>query len=187
MVSFEFPSGLNVEGPEQVFARVNQDAAFSRERTLLGQTGSVILFGDFLAIPIEDSLIYVQPVYVRSEQANAIPELRFVLVVNGTEIGLGATLDEALAASVGEAVTPPPDGEEEPPPPTGTVDEQVIALLQEAADHFAAADAALRAGNLAQYQSEIELAQAAIAEAQALLDGEPATEPEASPTPSPSR
>jgi uncharacterized membrane protein (UPF0182 family) len=186
MVSFEFPSGLNVEGPEQVFARVNQDAAFSRERTLLGQTGSVILFGDFLAIPIEDSLIYVQPVYVRSEQANAIPELRFVLVVNGTEIGLGATLDEALAASVGEAVTPPPDGEEEPPPPTGTVDEQVIALLQEAADHFAAADAALRAGNLAQYQSEIELAQAAIAEAQALLDGETPTEPEASPTPSPS-
>jgi hypothetical protein len=74
---------------------------------------------------------------------------------------------------------PPEDGAE--PPPEGTLDERVQARLQEAADHFALADAALRDGDLATYQREVELAQAAIEEAQALLGGQP----EMSPSPSP--
>jgi uncharacterized membrane protein (UPF0182 family) len=182
VVSFEFPSGVNIDGPTQVFARINQDASFSRERTLLGQTGSTIRFGDFLVVPIEDSLIYVQPVYVQSDQPNAIPELRFVLAVNGSEIGLGATLDAALADSLGEA--PPPAEDGGPPPPIGgTVEEQVRALLDEAATHFEAADQALRRGDLATYQSEIEAAQEAIQRAAELLG---AAEPTGTPTPSPS-
>lgn len=186
--SYEFPSGLNVDGPTQVFARINQDARFSSERTLLGQTGSTVRFGDFLVVPIEDSLLYVQPVYVQADQPNALPELRRVIVVNGGEIGIGNTLREALGDSLGEAVPPadqqpPPDGEE--PPPTGTVDEQVRALLDEAAQHFQAADAALRAGDLATYQSEIEQAQVAIEQAQALLGGQTTGE-QAEPSPSPS-
>ena len=83
IVSFEFPSGVNVDGPTQVFSRINQDARFSSERTLLGQGGSSVVFGDFLVIPLQDSLLYVQPVYVRSNQENAIPELKRVVVVNG--------------------------------------------------------------------------------------------------------
>jgi len=168
MVSYEFPSGRNVDGPTQVFARINADAQFASERTLLGQSGSSIRFGDFLVVPVEDALLYVQPVYVQSDQENAIPELRRVIVVNGREIGIGTTLREALADSLGEAVPPPPDDGAEPPP-TGTIDEQVEELLQEAAEHFVLADAALRAGDLATYQAEIELAQAAIDEAVALL------------------
>ena len=81
IVSFEFPSGVNVDGPTQVFSRINQDARFSSERTLLGQGGSAIVFGDFLVIPLQDSLLYVQPVYVQSNQENAIPELKRVVVV----------------------------------------------------------------------------------------------------------
>lgn len=184
IVSFQFPSGVNVDGPTQIFARMNQDAAFARERTLLGQAGSVIQFGDFLVVPVEDSLLYVQPVYVRSAQENAIPELRFVLVVNGDEIGLGTTLNEALAASVGEVIPPPEDGEE-PPPVEGTVDEQVAALLAEAADHFEAADAALTAGDLATYQTEVEAAEAAIAEAAELLGADVTPSPSPSVSPSP--
>ncbi|MGZ8605613.1 MAG: UPF0182 family membrane protein [Actinomycetota bacterium] len=189
ILSFQFPSGVNVDGPTQVFARVNQDSRFARERTLLGQAGSEIQFGDFLVVPIEDSLLYVQPVYVRSAQANAIPELRFVIVVNGTEIGLGSTLAEALADSIGEPVTPPPpdDGEEEPePPPQGTVDEQIAELLQEAEGHFAAAEEALLAGDLATYQAETELARSALEEALALIGSDPDADPDASLTPSPS-
>jgi hypothetical protein len=186
IVSFEFPSGLNVDGPTQVFSRINQDARFSAERTLLGQGGSDIVFGDFLVIPVGDSLLYVQPVYVESTQANAIPELKRVVVVNGAEIGIGDTLRDALADSIGEAV-PPEDGEE---PPSGTVEEQVQALLDEAAVHFAAADEALRNGDLATYQAEIAAAEAATTEAQALLAEllglEPEPSPSASPEPSPS-
>jgi len=181
ITSYEFPSGLNVDGPTQVFARINQDARFSSERTLLGQTGSTVRFGDFLVVPIEDSLFYVQPVYVQADQPNALPELRRVIVVNGGAIGIGSTLREALADSLGEPV-PPPDGEEPPPdgeepPPTGTVDEQVRVLLEEAAQHFQAADAALRQGDLATYQAEIEAAQTAIEQAQQLLAGQPTTTP----------
>ncbi len=186
IVSYEFPSGLNVDGPTQVFARINQDARFSAERTLLSQAGSDVLFGDFLVIPIEESLLYVQPVYVKARQENSIPELKRVIVVNGTEIGLGDTLREALADSIGVAV-PPPDGEE--PPPEGTVDQQIQTLLDQAAAHFVAADAALTAGDLATYQAEIEAAQAAIVEIQQLLDtggGEPTPSPSESPSASPS-
>ena len=186
IVSYEFPSGLNVDGPTQVFARINQDARFSAERTLLGQAGSDVLFGDFLVIPVEDSLLYVQPVYVQARQPNSIPELKRIVVVNGTQIGLGDTLREALADSIGEVV-PPPDGEE--PPPEGTVDEQIQTLLDQAASHFAAAEAALTAGDLATYQAEIEAAQAAVEQIQQLLeaDGEaPLPSPTTSPSASPS-
>ncbi|MGH2526577.1 MAG: UPF0182 family protein [Actinomycetota bacterium] len=182
MISYEFPSGRNVDGPTQVFARINADSQFAAERTLLGQGGSEIRFGDFLVVPIEESLLYVQPVYVQSDQPNAIPELRRVIVVNGASIGIGSTLGEALDDALGEVVpTPPPDGGDGEPPPTGTADEQVQALLDEAANHFALADAALRNGDLATYQREVELAQAAIEEALALVGSEAA----ASPSPSP--
>jgi uncharacterized membrane protein (UPF0182 family) len=182
MISYEFPSGRNVDGPTQVFARINADSQFASERTLLGQSGSQVRFGDFLVVPVEDSLLYVQPVYVQSNQQNAIPELRRVIVVNGASIGIGNTLEEALADAVGEAAPPPPPDDGGEPPPVGTIDEQVQALLEEAADHFSLADAALRAGDLATYQREVELAQAAIEEAQDLLGEGPAT---ASPSPSP--
>ncbi len=194
LVSFQFPAGVNVDGPTQIFSRINQDARFSAERTLLGQGGSSIVFGDFLVIPLEDSLLYVQPVYVESDQPNAIPELRRVVVVNGSQIGLGATLTEALEDSVGGVTTPPPDGEEPPPdgeepPPEGSVEEQIQALLDSAAQHFVAAEAALRAGDLATYQTEVEAAQQDTAQAQELIAGllgvEVTTTPSPSPSPSP--
>ena len=183
IVSFEFPSGVNVDGPTQVFSRINQDARFSAERTLLGQGGSSIVFGDFLVIPLQDSLLYVQPVYVESNQPNAIPELKRVVVANGTQIGIGSSLREALTDSLGEVV--PPDGGGQPPP-QGTVEQQIQALLDQAAQHFVAADAALRAGDLATYQSEIVAAQDATTQAQELIAGLLGGELSPSPSPSPS-
>ncbi|HEX5903671.1 MAG TPA: UPF0182 family protein, partial [Actinomycetota bacterium] len=117
---------------------------------------------------------------------NAIPELRRVVVVNGSRIGLGATLTEALEDSVSGAVAPPPPDGEEPPPPEGSVEEQIQALLDEAARHFAAADAALREGDLATYQTEIEAAQQATAQAQDLIAGLLGVDTTATPSPSPS-
>ena len=183
IVSFQFPSGINVDGPTQVFSRINQDARFSAERTLLGQGGSSVRFGDFLVIPVQDSLLYVQPVYVESDQPNAIPELKRVVVVNGTEIGIGSTLSEALSDSIGVTI-PPPDGEE--PPPQGSIEEQIQGLLDEASQHFAAADVALRAGDLATYQAEIALAEEATSQAQELIATLLGVEVSPAPSPSPS-
>jgi hypothetical protein len=170
VIAFEFPTGTQVDGPTQAFARINQDPTFSAERTLLSSGGSQVRFGDLLVIPIEDALMYVQPVYVRSAQAEtqAIPELKRVLVVNAGRVGIGNTLLQALNDSFSGEPTPvdgeePPEGEEPPPegeePPGGTVDEQVAELLNRAAEAFAGANAALRDGDLATYQREIEEAQ----------------------------
>lgn len=180
ILAYQFPTGQNVEGPEQVFARINQDLRFSSERTLLSRGGSEVLFGDFLVIPVDDGLLYVQPVYVRSAQTNAIPELKRVVVVNGGRVGIGTTLAEALQDSLSGEVAPTPGGQ---PTPTGSVEQQIRALLQEAAAHFEAADAALRAGDLATYQREIDAARRAVDRANALaaqLSGASATP---SPTP----
>jgi uncharacterized membrane protein (UPF0182 family) len=179
LAAFEFPSGDPPDGPQQVFARINQDAEFARERTLLGQAGSQVLFGNLFIVPIENSFLYVQPVFVRSAQDNAIPELKRVVVVNGGTVAMGDTLAEALAASLGEVAPPPPPGEDGEPPPTG----EVAQLLAEALEHFVAAEDALRAGDLATYQQEIELARDLVEQANAVAAGEPAPSPSPSPSP----
>src|SRR5262245_18455929 len=184
IVSFQFPSGVNVDGPTQVFSRINQDARFSSTRTFVGQGGSEIVSGDFLVIPLEDSLLYVQPVYVKSNQENAIPELKRVVVVNGTAIGIGTSLREALNDSIG-TVVPPPTGGGGGGPPQGTTEQQIQQALDQASQHFAAADAALRQGDLATYQREIAAAQEATKRAQALIADLLGAKSTASPSPSP--
>ena len=185
-VVYTFPSGRNIDGPTQVFAQINQDPDFSRDRTLLGTGGSTIVFGDFLVIPINDSLLYVQPVYVRSNQESSIPELKRVIVVNGDRVGVGTSLSEALAASTtgqvdgGDGETP---GE---PPVGGTVDEQIADLLDQALQHFTTAQAALAAGDLGTYQSELDLAQDLVQQANDLAAEQTGTGASGSPTPSPS-
>lgn len=183
---FRFPEGGNVEGPGQVFSRINQDPLFSQQRTLLDAGGSNVQFGDFLVIPIEDSLLYVLPVYVRSDQENAVPELKRVVVVNGSggPVSVGNSLAEAIAAAVGDDVTPP-DGEE--PGGTGTDAERAARLLAQAEILFGEAQDALRAGDLGTYQLKIEEAESLVSQALELLGvSEDSPSPSATPTPSPS-
>jgi uncharacterized membrane protein (UPF0182 family) len=185
IVVFEFPSGENVDGPSQVFSRMQQDARFSADQTLFSQSGSDVRFGDFLIIPISDGLLYVQPVYVRSSQETAIPELKRVLIANGGRLGYGTNLQLALNDSFGVPVVPPEPGGG--PTPGGNVQRQIAQLLQQALDHFAAADAALQAGDLATYQAEVNAAQAAIRRAEQLAarssTGSTSPSPSATPTP----
>jgi uncharacterized membrane protein (UPF0182 family) len=156
LVAYSFPEGRNILGPEQVFSQINQDPTFSQQRSLLSTGGSSVIFGDFLAIPIGNSFLYVQPVYVRSNQENAIPELKRVLVVNGGVVGVGENFQTALTAAV-EGSQPPEGG--------GGGGATVSDLLAQALDHFQAADQALKDGNLALYQSELAQAQALVQQA----------------------
>jgi uncharacterized protein len=185
--TFTFPSGLNVFGPTQVSSQINQDPTFSQLRTLLGQGGSQVLFGDLLVIPIENSFLYVEPVYIRSQQTSAIPELKKVLVVNGSTVGLGDTLQEAIANSTsGQTQTGGGGGVT----PTGNVQQQIAQLLNDALTHFQAADKALKAGDLGTYQSELQQAQSLVQQANDLAaqlatgsTGTPTPTPSASPSP----
>ena len=175
---FRFPEGRTIEGPTQVFARINQDSRFSSERTLLNQQGSVLLFGDFLVIPIEDSFLYVQPVYVQASQT-PIPQLHNVIIVNGSggAVTIASDLQDALRDAVSGQVPSGGGG-----PPTGTTEQQIQRLLTQAEAHFANAEAALKSGQLGTYQSEIEAARSDVARAAALAGQ--TTTPSGSPSPS---
>jgi uncharacterized protein len=179
LVAFTLPPGRDVDGPGLVFSRVNSDEEFSEQRTLLGTGGSTVLFGDLLTIPIENSVLYVLPVYVRASGESAVPELELVLVVNGSTVTLAGSLDEAIAAATG-AEAGGPDGEE--PPTGGTTEQRIRELLERAVTHFRSAQEALRAGDLAVYQSELEAAQELVEEANRLAGAAG----DATPTPSPS-
>ncbi|MGE5226500.1 MAG: UPF0182 family protein [Planctomycetaceae bacterium] len=165
---YRFPEGRNIDGPSQVFARINQDPQFSAQRTLLDQAGSTVLFGDFLVIPIDDSFLYVEPVYVRSNQTASIPELLTVAIVNGSggnvvlANNLQTALQEAVQGQIGGGGGQQAGG-------GGSVDQRVQRLLAEAATHFQNAQTALTNGDLGTYQTEIEAAQQAVAQAQQLL------------------
>jgi uncharacterized membrane protein (UPF0182 family) len=178
LVSFMFPSGRNVSGPSQVASFISQDTDVSREVSLLDQLGSKVTYGDLLAIPIAESFLWVQPLYLESQQqAAAIPELKRVIVVHGNAVTMADNLPTALANSFAPGVTPPeetppPEEPVEPtPPPTPPPTGDVAALLAQAAEHFQAAEDFLQQGDLAGYQREIEAAQAAVEEAQRIAGG----------------
>src|SRR5436190_1002729 len=182
---FRFPEGRTIEGPTQVFARINQDARFSSERTLLSQAGSNVLFGDFLVIPIDNSFLYVQPVYVQAQQT-PIPQLHDVIIVNGSggAVTIADNLQDALKGAVTGQV---PSGGGGGGGGGGTVPQRIESLLAQAQQHFAAAQAALQAGNLGAYQTEIKAAQDAVDEAARLAGTATATgTPTPTPTPTPS-
>jgi uncharacterized membrane protein (UPF0182 family) len=142
-----------------VFSAINQDRTFSQERTLLGQTGSAVLFGDFLAIPINDAFLYVEPVYVRSNGDQAIPELKRVVVVDGQgNVSVANNLLDAVNVAVGSTGQGGGNGGNGNNP-TGSAAQQIQALLQQALDHFSNANDALKAGDLATYQKELAAAQ----------------------------
>ena len=99
---FQFPKQTLVFGPQQVVARINQDQVISPQITLWNQQGSQVIQGTLMVIPIEQSLIYVRPLYLRA-QAGRIPELTRVIVAYQNRIVMERTLDEAIARLFGES------------------------------------------------------------------------------------
>lgn len=107
LIVYRFPKDRLIFGPRQVMNRINQDAVISEQRTLWNQQGSQATFGTLLVIPIEESLIYVAPLYLLSGKP-PIPELKRVIVVYGNNIAMRETLDEAVSAVFAQDGTPEP-------------------------------------------------------------------------------
>ncbi|MBT8164366.1 MAG: UPF0182 family protein [Acidimicrobiia bacterium] len=165
MIQYQFPQGNPPDGPNQVGGRINQNTTISGEFTLLGQQGSEIVQGNMLVVPVEESVVYVQPVYLQGTAQNALPELKRVVVVFEDRIIMRPTLNEAIDVVFGTETSDPGTGPDDPIQVDGTVAE----LLQQAETAFEAADAALRAGDLARYAAQVEEAQALITRALALI------------------
>jgi uncharacterized membrane protein (UPF0182 family) len=168
--SFSFPRGGTIPGPENVYARIEQNGTISNQFTLWQGAGSSVTRGNLLVIPIGESLMFVEPIYLEAARSgSALPELRRVVVVIGDNIGFEPTFQEALDAALKGQGPSLEEGGERPPPeetpseqPSGTQQE----LIQEALDHFERADAALRDGDLATYQREVQAGRRAVERAQ---------------------
>ena len=93
---FQFPKQKVVYGPRQVVARINQDQVISPQITLWNQQGSEVIQGTLLVIPIEESLLYIRPLYLRSA-GGKIPELKRVIVAYQNQIVMEESLDAAIA------------------------------------------------------------------------------------------
>jgi hypothetical protein len=100
LVVYTFPKQKLIFGPRQMVARINQDPVVSQQITLWSQSGSTVIRGSLLVIPVENSLIYVQPLYLKSEDGR-IPELKRVIAGYQNEIAMGLDLEDALAKIFG--------------------------------------------------------------------------------------
>jgi uncharacterized membrane protein (UPF0182 family) len=160
---FEFPKQKLVFGPRQVVARINQDQVISPVITLWSQQGSQVLWGTLMVIPIEESLIYVRPLYLRGV-GGRIPELRRVVVAYQNQIVMEPTLDAALARLFGGPGSPAaapqttsnaPAPAQAAPAPGSAPSPVVSALAATAQAHYDRAIAAQRAGDWAKYGDEL--------------------------------
>jgi len=179
-VSFEFPSSLNVYGPAQVEAAINQDPTISSQRTLWGQQGSTVIFGNLLTVPIGNSLLYVQPLYLQSSQTK-LPQIQRIIVFyrspsanpnlpSGQQqnVVMQPTLGEALTAIFGGTAPPGTQPPSTGPPTTTPTGPTVAQLIAQADDEYAAAQAALRAGDLAGFAKQIDALGKTLAQLKAL-------------------
>ena len=190
--SFVLPRSELPEGPVLIGGTISSNPQVAELQTLLGQEGSDLEYGNLLLVPMDESILYVRPLYV-SATSNPVPELERVIVVYEGEVAVEPTLRESLEALFGSApetlesaggddatlVDPPQEGGEEPPPSDPVEpDADVPSLLAAAADAFDEAQAALDDGDLGLYQEKVAEAQDLVERAQELAGSTTPTTPE---------
>jgi len=160
---FQFPKQTVIFGPRQVAARINQDQAISPQITLWNQQGSEVIQGTLLVIPIEESLIYIRPLYLRAA-GGQIPELKRVIVAYQNNIVMEETLSAALERIFpgGARLQPQPPAIEGQPAAAPAVEGSqprspyAGSLAEQARAHYQRALQAQREGNWALYGEEIK-------------------------------
>ena len=150
LIDFRLPKGEFVDGPSQVATRINQDPDISQIFTLLDQQGSSVIKGNLFVVPINQSILYYQPIYLQGEQ-NPLPEFKFVVVVFQDRIIMEESLSEALASVFG--------GDFATENVEDTEGESALELLEKATKAFEKAQQELQNGNLGLYQNLVEQAQ----------------------------
>jgi uncharacterized protein len=177
LVLFQFPKQIQIFGPGQVESRISNDTEIAEQITLWDQAGSRVIRGNLLVIPMEEGLLYIEPLYLQAAQS-PLPELRRVIAAHGERVVMQPSLDAALEAlfepgverAVVEEPTEPavPTEPEEPTepeapdtttttaPPAEEMPAEQAELVQLAQEHFDAAEAAQRRGNWAEYGLRLE-------------------------------
>ena len=158
LVVYRFPKDKLVFGPKQIIGRISQDAQISQQISLWDQGGSEVIQGPLLVIPIEESLVYVRPLYLKAATGK-IPELKRVIVAYENKIAMEETLEAGLAKIFGTAEggqTKPSGETSAKTAPAGEADMTKEGLLQQATQSYEAAIRAQREGDWGRYGEEIK-------------------------------
>ncbi|PYV19494.1 MAG: UPF0182 family protein [Acidobacteria bacterium] len=159
---FTFPKQKLVFGPQQLESRIDQDPAISQALTLWGQGGSSVIRGTLLVIPVNNSVLYIEPLYLAASAGGGLPQLKRVIVSYTDQVVMEPTFDDALARIFGGAVstaaaapTPPggitPGAKSSAAPPA-----DIQSLIKEAGQHYDRAQQLLRQGDWAGYGEEMK-------------------------------
>jgi uncharacterized membrane protein (UPF0182 family) len=157
MILYQFPKDKLVYGPAQIESRINQDPVISPQLTLWNQQGSQVNRGNLLVIPIEQSVLYVKPIYLESETSK-IPELKRVVAAYGSQLVMEPTLDAAIARIFGGGVNLPQASAVLPATPRQAATSpagRAQGLAERAIAEFRRAQEAQRRGDWAGYGEEI--------------------------------
>ncbi len=170
LVVYRFPKQSLVFGPTQIVNRINQDTEIARQVSLWDQGGSQVVRGNLLVIPIEESLIYVMPLYLRAE-GGRIPELKRVVVAHENRVVMEETLEEGLSRLFGGggAVERAPERIAGAPAPA--TDARAADLARRANESFRRALEAQRAGDWARYGEELRRLEEVLRQLQVVLGG----------------
>ena len=171
LVVYRFPKQSLVFGPTQIVNRINQDTEIARQVALWDQGGSQVIRGNLLVIPIEESLIYVMPLYLRA-QGGRIPELKRVVVAYQNRVVMEETLDAGLSQLFGRGAGAPSRGPERvaATPSTGpAANARAADLARRANESFRRALEAQRAGDWARYGEELRRLEDVLRQLQAVL------------------
>jgi uncharacterized membrane protein (UPF0182 family) len=152
LIVYEFPKEKLVYGPFQIEARIHQNTEISQQISLWNQMGSRVIRGNLLVIPIENSILYVSPLYLRAEQGH-LPELKRVIAAYGEHVVMKETLAEALSALFSEPSAAPtaPSAATETPA-ANSADNPA----QQALDRYNKAMAQLKSGDWAGFGQELD-------------------------------
>ncbi|QUH25381.1 UPF0182 family protein [Serpentinicella alkaliphila] len=155
LILYRLPKDRNIYGPMQIEARIDQDPVISPQLTLWGEGGSTVIRGNLLVIPIENSILYVEPLYIKAANTNSPPEMRKVIVAFGDEIVMEDSLTLALNRIFGESTRI-----DESPRTDNELGEEfdidtLASLITRANDAFEKANGASRQGNWAEYGRHI--------------------------------
>ena len=162
LIALDFPKAKLIYGPKQIEARIDQDAFISQQLSLWGQRGSQVIRGSLLAIPIETSLLYVQPLYLAAEKGS-LPELKRVIVAFGNQIAMEETLEQSLQRIFGGKPSPQPMPQPAAATQASTAEKE---LAGQALEHFSRAQELLRQGDWAGYGDELKKVETLLREMQ---------------------
>jgi uncharacterized membrane protein (UPF0182 family) len=162
LIALDFPKAKLIYGPKQIDARIDQDTFISQQISLWSQAGSQVIRGSLLAIPIEQSLLYVQPLYLAAEQGS-LPELKRIIVAFGNQIAMEETLEQSLHRIFGGKPLPV---QAPAVPQTAVATKDQPDPARQALEHFQRAQEFLKQGNWAGYGEELKRVETLLREMQ---------------------